>query len=303
MKYSELPNKISGIYKINFPNNKIYIGRAINIKRRIWEHYNKKDNTPCQRALKKYYQNYKDIDVDILEEIEDESLIYDAEIKWIKHYDSCNKTIGYNVTNGGDGGGYGVHNAYSKFTQEDIDNIFLLLEQQRTNVYISELYNVHPDTIGKINQGKRYFDKNKKYPIRNGQGIIEYKDKFNSFTQEQLDTALYLLANTQKNYAEIQKLTSISKSVLTQLNLGKHPYCRNLTLDFPIRKSRKSIRLTTGEIINIKKDLLNPNLSIVDIANKYKCSRDTIGDINQGYRYFTKEEDYPIRKFYPNRKN
>lgn len=30
MKYSELPNKISGIYKINFPNGKVYVGRARN---------------------------------------------------------------------------------------------------------------------------------------------------------------------------------------------------------------------------------------------------------------------------------
>ena len=58
MKYSELPNKFCCIYKIDFPNNKIYVGRAIDVKRRIWEHYNKKDNTPCQRALKKYYNSY-----------------------------------------------------------------------------------------------------------------------------------------------------------------------------------------------------------------------------------------------------
>lgn len=51
MKYSELSTKISGIYRIDFPNGKVYIGRAINIKRRIWEHYNKIDNTPCQKDL------------------------------------------------------------------------------------------------------------------------------------------------------------------------------------------------------------------------------------------------------------
>lgn len=50
-----------------------------------------------------------------------------------------------------------------------------------------------------------------------------------------------------------------------------------------------------------KKDLLNPNLSIQDISNKYQCDRSTIGDINQGKRYSNKEESYPIRNFYPNR--
>ena len=42
MKITDITTKISGIYKINFPNGKIYIGRAIDIKRRIREHYIKK---------------------------------------------------------------------------------------------------------------------------------------------------------------------------------------------------------------------------------------------------------------------
>lgn len=39
MKYQEIPTNLSGIYKINFPNGKIYIGRAKDIKTRIREHY------------------------------------------------------------------------------------------------------------------------------------------------------------------------------------------------------------------------------------------------------------------------
>lgn len=41
MKYNDIPTKTIGIYKINFPNQKIYIGRAKDIKYRIWEHYAK----------------------------------------------------------------------------------------------------------------------------------------------------------------------------------------------------------------------------------------------------------------------
>lgn len=69
MKYNEIPAYKSGIYRINFPNGKIYIGRAKNIKVRIWEHFKKIDNTPCQFALFKYYSSYKDIEIDILEEV------------------------------------------------------------------------------------------------------------------------------------------------------------------------------------------------------------------------------------------
>ena len=58
MKYQEIPANTSGIYQINFPNGKIYVGRAKNIKVRIWEHYTKNDNTPCQIALRKYYKSF-----------------------------------------------------------------------------------------------------------------------------------------------------------------------------------------------------------------------------------------------------
>lgn len=34
----DCPKGISGIYKINFPNGKSYIGRAVDIKSRIKEH-------------------------------------------------------------------------------------------------------------------------------------------------------------------------------------------------------------------------------------------------------------------------
>jgi len=38
MKIEECPLRLSGIYKINFPNGKSYIGKAVDIKRRIKEH-------------------------------------------------------------------------------------------------------------------------------------------------------------------------------------------------------------------------------------------------------------------------
>lgn len=45
MKYriEDCPTTISGIYKINFPNGKSYIGLSNNILRRIKEHNNDKN--------------------------------------------------------------------------------------------------------------------------------------------------------------------------------------------------------------------------------------------------------------------
>ena len=212
-----------------------------------------------------------------------------------------NKKIGYNLVPGGEGGADGINNPASKFTEEDLSNIVSLLKQQKTNVYIAKIYNVHPDTIGHINTGKRYYNSNIQYPIRKNKGIIEYQDMYNSFTVEQLELALYLLSTTKIPYSEITKQTSISKSTLTALNVGRHPYCSSVNLNFPIRKTRRTIRLTEKEIEQIKKELLDKNLSIEDIAKHFNCSRDTISDINQGKKYSNINETYPIRNFYPNR--
>ena len=303
MKYNEIPTQKSGIYKINFPNGKIYIGRAKNIKIRIWEHFAKKDNTPCQSALVKYYTSYKDIEIDILQEVfpYDHNLICALEKEWIAKYSATTREIGYNMSSGGEGGGVGVDNPASKINEEDLANIILLLRQQKSNVYIGELYGLHPDTIGKINNGKHYFNQELTYPIRIGKGITEYKEKYNSFTNEQLDEVLYLLDTTELSRQQISVQTGISASTITNLNTGKHPYCKLVNLSFPIRKTRRTVFLNDEEILAIKKELLNPNYSIRDIADHFNCSRDTIGDINQGKRYFSSEENYPIRKFYPKR--
>lgn len=303
MKYTEIQSNISGIYKINFPNGKIYIGRAKNIKGRIWEHYAKNDNTPCHFALRKYYNHYSEIDVDILEQVQEYShdLICELEIYYIKKFNSTDRNIGYNITSGGDGAGVGVNNVSSKISQEDLDQIIILLNQKKTNVYIGNLFGLHPDTIGRINQGKNYYNPKLKYPIRSDKGEIPYYEKYNSFSNEQLDNALFLLGNSTLSRKEIREMTQISEGVLTTLNLGKHSYCKNVQLDYPIRKSRRTIKLTEEDIQNIKIELRNPSYSIQDIAEHFGCSRDTIGDINQGKRYNREDEQYPIRTFYPQR--
>ena len=40
----DLKPAMMGIYKITFPNNKIYIGKSVDIKRRMFEHNSPSDN-------------------------------------------------------------------------------------------------------------------------------------------------------------------------------------------------------------------------------------------------------------------
>jgi group I intron endonuclease len=91
--------KMAFIYKtINLVNNKIYIGKA-------------KTNNPTYfgsglkiaAAIKKYgKENFRKI---ILEEC-DESVVSQREIHWISYYRSTDDSIGYNISQGGEGGAH-----------------------------------------------------------------------------------------------------------------------------------------------------------------------------------------------------
>lgn len=308
MLYNSIPTQISGIYKINFPNGKIYIGRAINIKRRIAEHYTKADNTTCYKALHKYFSSFYEIDIDVLEQLEeyDHQKICELEKKWIKEYHSFeDKSVGYNESEGGDGADYGINNNASKITQSDLEDIIQLLKDNKTNIEIGEKYNLHPDTIGRINQGKTYFNEKLDYPIRkndkeSGTGV----KNANAFSEEKYSKIVQLLKTTQLTRAEIAKEIGCDLTIISSINNGKHFYCKSINETYPLRQfGRKTKKLSEEDIIGIKKDLLNPELSLIKIGEKYNCSRDTVGDINNGKRYSKEGEKYPIRTFYPKRKS
>ena len=100
---SDLPDRLCGIYKIDFPNGKIYIGQSNNIKRRMYEHNNIKKNAKikycqvCDRAIIKYGRI---INLTILEECL-ESQLDEKERYWIHYYHSYEKEKGYNIERGG----------------------------------------------------------------------------------------------------------------------------------------------------------------------------------------------------------
>lgn len=99
VKLSNIKRNYCCIYKLNYPNGKIYVGQTVDLIRRMWEHNNPiKAVTPADLAIKKYGVF---TEVEILEEITDISLLNERECYWIKFYNSNNKKIGYNLTAGG----------------------------------------------------------------------------------------------------------------------------------------------------------------------------------------------------------
>lgn len=95
------------IYKVTAPNGKIYIGKTSrNLELRKAEHKyyaNRVQNSRSlfYRAIKKYGDA---LQWEIIEEVLDADKANEAEKKWIAVYNSTDKSKGYNLTHGGDGG-------------------------------------------------------------------------------------------------------------------------------------------------------------------------------------------------------
>jgi len=99
------------IYKIfnNF-NSKIYVGKTVNIEDR-WRNH----KSIARGGVEKYPESFSYIHaaikdkgeinffIEIIEECQDENIAYEAEVKWIKQFNSNNKKYGYNLASGGKG--------------------------------------------------------------------------------------------------------------------------------------------------------------------------------------------------------
>lgn len=182
IKTIDLEPNMMGIYKINFPNGKIYIGLSCDIKRRMYEHNNgKKAKTPCDLAVKKYG---KITEIEILEFINDKILLGDRERYWIENFNSNNKKIGYNLTTGGDTSLLnGEDSPVAIFSNAEVLDIRKrrFKGERKIDVYNSSYSNKSFATFEKVWLGKGYCTIGKEYLIKtNSVSRQEYSSKANS---------------------------------------------------------------------------------------------------------------------------
>ena len=80
--------KISCIYKITSPDGKIYIGRTVDLKRRISRHRNKNKSSCCPRLHSSFMEHGFENHTFEVVEINTKEALMDREEFWILHYGS-----------------------------------------------------------------------------------------------------------------------------------------------------------------------------------------------------------------------
>lgn len=275
---------ISGIYKIDFPNGKSYIGQSNDIIRRIREHNCSNSNYPISHAIRKYG---KIITFDLLEQIQPDQkdLMNEREKFYIEYYHTTIKEKGYNISLGGGGYKKEIPDKIIELQKDIINSSYTFKE-------LSEKYEIDITTISKINNGKIYFNDTLTYPLRS-------KKKCHSqvLSENEINKIRFELKNNyKKSMLEISEEYHTNISIIQRINKGVSPY-KNSNYVYPIKDKNKNFcKFTLTEVLEIISLLKNTNLTQIDIAKKFNCNRKIIGQINSGQKYYIKEIEYPIRK-------
>lgn len=170
IQVNDMLRNMCGIYKLDYPNGKCYVGQSKDIKRRMWEHNNIKRldnhfNSPCDLAIKKY-GIFKEIE--ILEFCPAEQLD-EKEQYWINFYHSNEKDKGYNLTIGGQNGRKSIDYSQAIFTEEEVLDIRKRRFNQERKIDVYQDYKDKKfNTFEKVWLGISYNDIGTEYIIPTG---------------------------------------------------------------------------------------------------------------------------------------
>lgn len=89
------------IYKLEFPNNKVYIEQTKNLKKRLYNYISKYKTKGhlVKKAILKY--GLDNVKLEIIKVCNNHLELNESEIYYISLYDSCNILKGYNLSLGG----------------------------------------------------------------------------------------------------------------------------------------------------------------------------------------------------------
>jgi len=227
-----------GIYKIDFPNGKIYIGQAKDIKERM-RHHNNPNNleTLVDQKIKQYLGKVKNFT--LLEynlDPNNQTELDKKEIYYIQYYKSTIKENGYNISPGGNSGNPLV--CQPKFSKEETLEIIKLIQNNPTIRFteIAKQYDCHINTIQKINQGySPYHFENISYPIRTADESRVLK---NILSEDTIVNILYELRYTNNTMQDIGAKYNLHRNTISNINNGKKQPILNY--DYPARITRRN---------------------------------------------------------------
>ena len=167
--------------------------------------------------------------------------------------------------------------------EEKIKEIMYLLSTTNlNNREIAEKIGVSDYDVNDINLGKTWKHLwDGEYPIR----------KFDWKTEEQVNQVIDLIINTELSLNAISEITGVSRSVCYTILNGKHKYCKDKNLAFPLE--RQKVKEKENIKINTVIDLyVNQGLSIDVINKKTGICRDFIRGVINGTYSCMKDRDY-----------
>lgn len=299
------------IYKINnLVDNKIYIGRTINFKKRINSHLsclrrNKHANTHLQNAWNLYKEeNFK---FQIIEELRDINELILRETYWLNFYKSFNGEFGYNIV---------IEDCNKRILSEHTK--FLIsknhadfrgekgtfygkrhTEETRKILSESKIGENHPFYGIKRPEHSRLMLENN--PFKNKYHSEEYK--FNSslcrcvFSQDDIPKILEFISEG-KTQREIAEIFSCSEAAVYRLLNNKIKAFKNV--DFKKDKQKENVAVLlhnnsglnskncvlTYEIINEIRHLRNnEKMKIKDIAEIFNVSNSLVSNVANHKKY------------------
>ena len=282
------------IYKItNRVNNKSYIGQTrFTVEHRFKQHiknYNiEHRKQPLYMAFDKYgLQNFK---VETLEECDVDKLD-EREIYWIAYYDTFRN--GYNATLGGQ-----KHSAKYFWTDNQYEEIKSLYLSGFSARYIAENFKVSRDTIRSILKSMNVKIRNHGLDVNNVEAqeiITAYKEGLgigflaryyhtsfnevkNFLLSKNVDLRQQISIKDDEDKIQLMIRDYLNKMPKKELELKYHCDYRTIKQILVMRKIklRNKNKFTDSEYLDIIRMYCDNNITITEIAKRYKINITTI---------------------------
>jgi hypothetical protein len=157
-----------GIYAITYEGfpDRIYIGKSSDIEGRFAKHCRDlKNGTHHNTEMQSLFYSTKSLPTQSIVEITSLVDLAAREIEYIAEFDSFYN--GMNGTSGGEGAGPGELSPVSKYSNEDIEEVFhyLVYYPKMSQKEISEITGIPTGTINKISSGVSHTWLAEKFPV------------------------------------------------------------------------------------------------------------------------------------------